>query len=119
MKNNRKIIQNRIIKTVELPTYGDLKMNPLYYYGTQYNPLLFNGMFTATAFLDLLVKHFSWGGYEYDENLIIKEKDIMRIKVILSDLELTEVTFLYLDCSHTCDLPIIPEFLYDIKPVDY
>jgi|SRR5690606_34131694 len=119
MKNNKKIIQNRIIKTVELPTFGDFEMNPLYYYGTKYNPLLFDGMFTATDFLDLLVKHFNWVDYVFDENLTIKEKDIMRIKVILTDLDLTEVTFLYLDYSHTCDLPIIPEFLNDIKPVDY
>ena len=119
MKNNKKIIQNRILEIIELPDYGIINMNPLYYYGTSRNPLLFDGLFTAIEFLDFLSDRFNWVEYYLEDSVVIKERDLIKVKVILSDIRITEIVELYIDITHYCDLPIIPEFLYDLKLSDF
>lgn len=108
-------MQHRIIKTIELPEIGDVNFNPLYYYGTSINPLLFTDMFMVMDFLDILKIHFVWVDYFFDEDIIVDGKDIIRVKVILSEINIPEIVYLYVDCNHSCNLPIVPEFLYQIK----
>jgi len=113
--SNKKNIQHRIVKTIELNEIGDVNFNPLYYYGTKYNPILLTDMFTVMDFLDVLKIHFGWEDYFFDGDIIIDGKDIIRVKVIISEINIPKIVYLYVDCNHSCNLPIVPEFLYQIK----
>lgn len=113
MKKDKYTIQKREVEILELPSYNLINMNPLHYYGTSLNPLLFNGMFDAVEFLDWLSKHFGWIEYKFDGNVTIKDRDLLIIQVVLTG-DKRDYVCLYLDCYHSFNIPIIPPFLYEV-----
>lgn len=109
-----KCIVRREVELLELESYGLFNANPLYYYGTSICPLLFNGMFDASDYLEEMSKHFGWIDYIFDGNETIKEQDLQMIKVILTEEDSPAIVYLFLNCYHSFSLPIVPLFMYDV-----
>ena|SRR5690606_14365391 len=109
------IFKNRMVEILELNNENFINTNPLYYYGTSINPLLFSNIFSAIEFLELLKEKFGWQEYTLEYAETIRNNDLVRAKITKSiDIDIRTI-YLFIKHDHTYDLPIVPQFLYEIK----
>lgn len=109
------ILKSRMVEILELKNENFINTNPLYYYGTSINPLLFTDVSIAFEFIEFLKTKFGWLGYilEYDGST--NNNNLLRVKITLSAEVDLRITYLFIKHDHTYDLPIVPQFLYEIK----
>ena len=108
------ILKNRMVEILELKNENLINTNPLYYYGTSINPLLFSNISTAIEFLEVLKDKFLWQEYTLEFAETIRNNDLVRAKITKSiDVEIRTI-YLFIKHDHTYDLPIVPQFLYEI-----
>lgn len=112
---NRAKVKLETVEVMVQPSFGNLNMNPLYYYGTSINPILFTGLDSAIKFLDFLTSKFNWIEYKFGIAKTFKDIQTKKVEIKRFNGTAIETIYLFIRCDHTYDLPIVPQYLYDIK----